>query len=64
MFALQMERRRAEEAAADYEAIRRSWFLGSERFRQEFLAAASARVGLHNYGAERQETGAQKTVRG
>ena len=29
-----MERQRAEEAEADYEAIRRDWMLGSEAFRR------------------------------
>ena len=63
MFALQVERRRAEEGAADYEPIRRSGYLGSEQFRQELLAAASERVGLNNYGQERQETDEQKAER-
>jgi hypothetical protein len=58
-----MERRRAEESAADYEAIRRDWMLGSEDFRQELLAAVVERVGPNHYGAERQETGLQKAER-
>jgi REP-associated tyrosine transposase len=61
MVAWQMERRRAEEATADYRAIRRGWYLGSEQFRQELLAAE--RVGLSHYGAERQESDAQKAER-
>ncbi|HTL56367.1 MAG TPA: transposase [Candidatus Limnocylindrales bacterium] len=60
MFALQMERRRAEESAARYEEIRRSWFLGCDRFREELLAAAAERIGLNHYGSERYETGVQK----
>ena len=63
MFARQMERRRAEEASADDEPIRRSWFVGSEQFRQELLAAATECVGLNNYGAERRQTDAQKAER-
>ncbi len=63
MFALLMERRRAEEATADYGRIRRGWFVGSERFKQELLAAASERVGLSNYGAERQESDMQRAER-
>jgi len=43
-FALEMERRRAEESAADYEEIRRGWFLGSEEFRNELLAPAQRSV--------------------
>ena len=62
-FGLQMERRRAEESAADYEAIRRDWMLGSEAFRQELLAAVVERVGPSHYGTERQETGVQKAER-
>jgi hypothetical protein len=63
-FGLQMERRRAEESAADYEQIRRDWVLGSEAFRQELLAAAVERVGPSHYGAQRQETGLQKAEKG
>ena len=59
-FGRQMERRRAEESAADYEQIRRDWVLGSEVFRQELLAAAVEQVGPRHYGAQRQETGLQK----
>jgi hypothetical protein len=63
MFALLMGRRRAEEATADYGSIRRGWFVGSEQFRQELLAAASERVGLSRYGAARQESDIQKAER-
>ena len=62
-FGLQMERRRAEESGANYEAIRGDWMVGSEAFRQELLAAAVERVGPSHYGAERQETGLQKAER-
>jgi len=51
----EMERRRAEENAEDYEQIKRGWFLGSEEFRNDLLASATERVGLSNYGAERRE---------
>ena len=62
-FGLLMERRRAEESGADYEAIRRDWMLGSETFRQELLAAAVERVGPSHYGAQRQESDRQKAER-
>ena len=62
-FGLQMERRRAEKSAANYEEIRRDWMLGSEAFRQELLAAVVERVGPSHYGAERQATGLQKAER-
>jgi putative transposase len=61
--ALEMERRRAEESAAEYQEIRRGWFLGSEEFRQELLAVAVQRVGPSHYGSDRQETGVQKAER-
>ena len=61
--ALLMERRRAEESAADYEQLRRDWVLGSEASRQELLVAAAERVGPNPYGAQRYETGVQKTER-
>jgi len=62
-FGSQMERRRAEESAADYEDIRRDWVLGSEAFRQELLAAVVERVGPSHYGAEREESAVQKAER-
>ena len=62
-FALEMERRRSEESAADYEEVRRGWFLGSEEFRQELLAAAGERVGPSHYGSDRHESGVQKADR-
>jgi hypothetical protein len=58
-----MEKRRAEEGAADYQELRRAWVLGSEDFRRELLAAAAERVGMSHYGAERHETGVQKAER-
>ena len=62
-FAVQMERRRAEETSADYEALRRDWTLGSETFRQELLAAVAGQVGPSHYAAQRQETDLQKAER-
>ena len=58
-----MERRRSEESAVDYEEVRRGWFLGSEEFRQELLAAAGERVGPSHCGSERHESGVQKADR-
>jgi len=62
-FARQMERRRTEEAGADYKLVRRGWCLGSEDFRKELLAAVVERVGASHYGSERQESGEQKAER-
>jgi hypothetical protein len=55
-FSREMERRRSEQSAKEYEQIRRGWFLGSEEFRKELLASAAERIGLSHYGAERRES--------
>ena len=57
------EGRRAGENTDEYESIRRGWFLGAEEFRKELLAAATERVGVSHYGAERQETDLAKAQR-
>ena len=62
-FFRQMEQRRREEAGADYQAVRRGWFLGSEEFRQELLAAEAHRIGANHYGSDRFETGQEKARR-
>src|SRR4051812_18759454 len=62
-FAHQMERRRRKETEGDYRLVRRGWYLGSEEFRKELLAAAVERVGLNHYGRDRQESGEQKAER-
>jgi putative transposase len=58
-----MESRRAQEAAQDYEAMRREWIIGSEEFRQELLAAASKGIGQSHYGGQRRETETAKAER-
>ena len=62
-FGLLMDKRRAEESAASYEALRRDWVLGSEEFRRELLGAAVERLGANHYGVERRETQVQKAER-
>ena len=62
-FGRQMERRRWEEAGADYGGVRQGWCLGSDEFRQELLAAEADRVGANHYGSERFETGQEKARR-
>jgi len=62
-FAKLMESRRAQEAAADYEAVRRDWIIGSEEFRQELLRAASEGIGPTHYGGQRRETQMAKAER-
>ncbi len=60
MLSLQMERRRAEEADPTWREVRCARFPGSEQFPKELLAAAASRVGLNNYGSERQASSLQK----
>jgi hypothetical protein len=62
-FARQRERRRTEEAQADYRKLRRDWCLASEEFRKELLASACERVGLGHYGTDRQQTSEEKANR-
>jgi len=47
--------RQAEEGTS-YKPIRRGWFLGERRLKQELLAQMKERMGAEHYGAERQET--------
>jgi putative transposase len=62
-FARQMERRRGEEAGADYGAVRRDWCLGSAEFRQDLLASQGQGVGANHYGSDRFESGQEKARR-
>src|SRR5258708_7316069 len=62
-FERQMERRRREDLAAEFQPVERGWCLGGETFRQELLAAAGERVGPSHCGAERRETGEAKAQR-
>ena len=57
-----MERGRQEDGS-EFDAVRRGWWLGSEEFRQELLAAAAERVGASPYGQERRESGEEKASR-
>ena len=51
-----LEERRAGEAGADYQKLRRGWCWGAESFRQELLGQMKERMGVEQYGVERQET--------
>jgi hypothetical protein len=62
-FERMMEERRRDEPDA-WEAIRRGWCLGEERFRQELLEQMSEPMGQRYYGGvERQETEEAKAER-
>ena len=58
------EDRRRRDEPGEWQAIRRGWCLGEERFRQELLEAMSEPMGRRSYGgAERQETDEAKAER-
>ncbi len=57
-----MEERRGQETDADYEQLRRGWFLGDEKFRQELLDRGQP-VGASHYGGERRERDEPKARR-
>jgi putative transposase len=52
----EMERRRASERGEDYQLIRRGWFFGKQRLKQELLAQMQGRMGPEHYGEARQES--------
>ena len=62
-FQRQMEMRRRQESDAEYAQIRRGWCLGDEEFRQDLLAAAAERAGVHHYGSERAESSQERARR-
>lgn len=51
-----LEGRRHAEQGGEYEAVRRSWYVGSEAFRQELLEQMAGRVGAEHFGEERAES--------
>jgi hypothetical protein len=58
-----MEERRAQARSEQWKGLRRGWYYGDEKFRQELLEAAQSQVGRSHYGAERQETAEEKARR-
>ena len=58
-----LEARRGAEEGGEFNAIRRGWCLGEERFRKELLAQMGERLGAEHYGAERAEAEAAKAER-
>jgi REP element-mobilizing transposase RayT len=51
-----LEQRRAVEAEADYQQVRRGWFFGEPALKKELLGQMQERLGAEHYGAARQET--------
>jgi putative transposase len=65
-FARLMEERRRGDWTEEFKPVERGWCLGSETFREELLAAATAPLRATHYGAERreaQEAAARRLVR-
>ena len=61
-FGRQMEERRWQETAADYDQLRRGWCLGDAEFRRELLARAQP-AGASHYGGARRERDEEKARR-
>ena len=51
-----MEERRGTEEGEEFKPIRRGWWLGEEKFREELLTQMNERMGAEHYGEERVET--------
>jgi REP element-mobilizing transposase RayT len=63
-FERRMEERRAQEAdGAQWEAVRRGWYLGPADFRRELLDRISGQLGEHHAGELRRETAEVKAER-
>jgi REP element-mobilizing transposase RayT len=58
-----LEQRRGAEDGQAYKAIRRGWFLGDERLKQELLAQVSEKAGKSHYGEELRESAEAKAER-
>jgi REP element-mobilizing transposase RayT len=58
-----LEQRRGAEDGQAYKAIRRGWFLGDEKLKQELLAQVSEKAGKSHYGEELRESAAAKAER-
>jgi REP element-mobilizing transposase RayT len=55
-----LEQRRGAEDGQANKAIRRGWFLGGEKLKQELLAQVSEKAGKSHYGEELRESAAAK----
>src|SRR5438034_4420859 len=47
----------------EWKRVRRGWYLGDKKFRQELLEAMDRRMGAEHYGQERQESAQAKAER-
>ena len=62
-FERRMELRCREAQPEEWKRVRRGWYLGDKKFRQELLEAMDRRMGAEHYGQERQETAQAKAER-
>ena len=58
-----LEQRRGAEDGQAYKPIRRGWFLGDEKLKQELLAQVSEKAGKSHYGEELRESAEAKAER-
>ena len=58
-----LEAQRAVEETGEYQAMRRGWCVGGEKFRQELLGRMTERLGAEHYGEERAETQTKRAER-
>jgi putative transposase len=59
-FAEAMEERRAKDQPGQWKSVRRGWFLGGSRLREQVLAMMAGGMGRHHGGQEKRETDEQK----
>jgi hypothetical protein len=58
-----LEQRRALEEGAEYQPIRRGWYLGDQALKGELLAAVDTQAGGWHYGEELRESAEAKAQR-
>lgn len=62
-FGQAMEERRSKAEPDQWKAVRRGWFFGGTRLKEQLLEAMGAEMGEHHGGEERQETDEQQAQR-
>jgi hypothetical protein len=62
-YAQAMEERRGKDEPGEWKELRRGWFFGTERLKEELLERMGGQMGKHHGGGEKQETDEQKAQR-
>ena len=62
-FAEAMEERRSKDEAGQWKTVRRGWFFGGARLKEELLEVMGGEMGAHHGGEARQQTDEQKAQR-